>query len=320
MKKLILYFVLLVVVASCSALRSEAGISTPLVITAEVSTVLPDLGGTGLPVFTPEPMLFVPTELKYGLLKEFPDFLFCDPDYYPIAQEDELVLARQRFPELQANEEEFQTILAHHGLSGVASFSDDQKLLIYREHKKLNAIHFQMAGERYQFQIQTGSEGQQGTVITGTMDRNGAIDVLQREPGFPSCPICLAAGTLIDTPRGSVPVQHLKVGDPVWTANEAGERVRAVILEVGSVRVPASHQMIHVVLHDGRELWASAGHPTTNGRRLADLQLGDLLDGAQIVKLEQEVYNDVYTFDILPSGTTGFYWANSILIASTLQH
>jgi hypothetical protein len=43
--------------------------------------------------------------------------------------------------------------------------------------------------------------------------------------------IRLAAGTLMDTPRGPVAVEKLQVGDPVWTANEAGERVPAVILK-----------------------------------------------------------------------------------------
>src|SRR5215216_5486522 len=48
-------------------------------------------------------------------------------------------LAIQRFPEIQANAEVFQAILAHNGLSGVTTFADEQKLLIYGEYKKLNA-------------------------------------------------------------------------------------------------------------------------------------------------------------------------------------
>ena len=116
--------------------------------------------------------------------------------------DDETVLAQGRFAELQANQEEFQAILNHNGLSGTTTFTDEQKLLIYREHKKLNAIYFELAGDKYQFQIQTGTEGQQGSLITGTIDGNGSIEIQKQEPGFPSCPICLAAGTLIDTPRG----------------------------------------------------------------------------------------------------------------------
>lgn len=318
MKKRITAMVL-VLLAACSALPAGNGVATPIVITAEMSTVLPSTNGTEQPFPTPQPTPFVPTELKYRVLEEFPDFFFCDPDYYPIAREDELVLAQQRFPELQANQDEFQSILAHNGLSGLTSFTDEQKLLIYREHKKLNAIFFQVVGDKYQFQIQTGSEGQQGTVITATIDENGSIDVLQREQSFPTCPICLAAGTLIDTPRGAVRVEDLQVGDPVWTANEAGERVQAVILKAGHVRAPMGHRMIRIRLHDGRELRVSAGHPTSDGRVFADLKLGNTMDGEKIVAMEYMQYEGLFTFDILPSGDTGLYWANGILVGSTLN-
>ena len=325
MKKLIA-FTLAVFLTACSTIPSGSGVSTPVVITAEVSTVVVDRGGTAPPFATPEPPTPIPTlvsgvsitELKYRVLEEYPDFFFCDPDFYPIAREDEGVLALQKFPDLQADQEEFQAILAHNGLSGSTTFTDEQKLLIYKEHKKLNAINFQLVGENYQFQIQTGSESQQGTAITATIDSNGSIDVLQKQQSFPTCPICLAAGTLIDTPRGAVRVENLGVGDPVWTANEAGQRVPATILKTGSVRVPASHQMIHVTLSNGRELWASPGHPTSDGRKLGGLKIGDTLDGAQIIQLEQVSYGGTATFDILPSGDTGFYWANGILMGSTL--
>jgi len=291
-----------------------------------VSTVIPDTDGTQLPRVTPEPPTIIPTlagglpmaELKYKVLEEYPDFFFCDPDYYPVAREDEMKLAQQAFPELQADQDEFRAILGHTGLGGQPAFSDEQKLQIYREHKKLNALLFQLVDGKYQFQIQTGVEGQAGTVISGTIDGSGAIIVLQREEGFPTCPICLAAGTLIDTPRGVIAVEEMQEGDQVWTQDDSGERAIATILRSGHVRVPIDHQMIHILLADGRELWASPGHPTSDGRTLEDLQKGDHLDGARISRLERVPYRQVYTFDILPSGSTGFYWANGILLDSTL--
>jgi len=325
-KKLTAFTVLLAVfLTACAPAPSGGGGSTPIVMTAEVSTVMPDGGGGG-PLLTPEPPTPVPTlagglpvtELKYRLLEEFPDFFFCDPDYYPVAREDESVLAQQAFPELQANQEEFQAILSHTGLSGQTSFTDEQKLQVYREHKKLNAIFLQLAGDRYQFQIQTGVEGQAGMLITGTVDGNGTIDVSRRDPSFPACPICLAEGTWIDTPRGPVPVEDLREGDLVWTQDEAGRRVTASILRTGRVRVQATHKMIHITLNDGRELWASPGHPTSDDRRLGELRLGEFLDGARIVKIERVPYDQAYTYDILPSGMTGYYWANGILMGSTL--
>ena len=333
MRKLTIFIVMLSIsLAACGPIipGSGADLPTPVEITAVVSTAvaetagpLPTQGASPTPVpGTPIPTLpssaLSPTELKYKVLEQFPDFFFCDPDLYPVARDNEMALAQQRFPELQANQEEFQAILSHNGLSGTTTFTDDQKLLIYQEHKKLNAVRFELAGDTYQFQIQTGPEGQQGSVITGTIDGNGSIDVKSQESSIATCPICLAAGTLIDTPRGAVAVENLRVGDSVWTMNEAGERVSAPILRAARVPVPASHRVVRVRLSDGRELWASPGHPTTDGRSLRDLEVNDLLDGAHVISLERLPYGGTATYDILPSGDTGFYWANGILLGSTL--
>jgi len=322
--------ILAIFLAGCAPNAPASGVSTPVEITAEVSTAIAepiDPSSTQVPFPTPEPPTLIPTlpsgtlsptALKYAVLSQFPNFFFCDPDFYPVAREDELTLALQRFPELQANQEEFQTILNQNGLVGVTSFTDDQKLLIYREHKKLNAIYFELVAEQFKFQIQTGSEGQQGEVITGSIDGNGSIVIQERTTGFPMCPICLAAGTLIETPRGAVRVENLRVGDPVWTMNEAGERVPGRIVQFGSVRVPETHQVVHLLLSDGRELSASPGHPAANGRALGDLKTGDLLDGAHVIFVKRLPYDGIATYDLLPSGDTGLYWANGILMGSTL--
>lgn len=326
--------ILAVFLSACAPIlpASEESTPTPIEITAEVSTAIAEPGrplpGTDVPLPPTElptaiPTLptatLSPTELKYKVLDQFPDFFFCDPDFYPIAREDEMALALQRFPDLQADQEEFQAILNRNGLAGGTSFTDEQILLIYREHKKLNSISYELVGDKYQFQIQTGQEGKEGFVITGTIDGDGSIQVQDRTSGFPMCPICLAAGTMIETPRGAIRVEDIRAGDTVWTMNEAGERVPGVILQVGSVRVPATHQVIHVILSDGRELWASPGHPTADGRRLADLNVGDMLDGAFVMVAERLRYQNTATFDILPSGGTGYYWANGVLLGSTLR-
>jgi hypothetical protein len=114
-------------------------------------------------------------------------------------------------------------------------------------------------------------------------------------------------------------VEELRVGDPVWTANESGERVAGTVLRTGNVRFPASHEIVNVTLRDGRELWVSPGHPTVDGRRINELRIGDKLDGSPVTQLEWLSYDGGSTFDILPSGDTGFYWANGILLASTLR-
>ena len=191
---------LVILLSACGSIIPATGEATPIEMTAELSTVIPETAGpapTEGPSQTPEVPTLIPTlpsstlsptELKYRVLEQFPDFFFCDPDFYPIAREDELALAQRRFPELQTNQEEFQAILNHNGLGGQTTFTDDQKLLIYREHKKLAAIFFELVGDRYQFQIQTGMEGQQGSVIKGTIDRSGSIEIVQQDPGFPTCP------------------------------------------------------------------------------------------------------------------------------------
>ncbi|HSB02150.1 MAG TPA: Hint domain-containing protein [Anaerolineales bacterium] len=331
-KRTIFTIILSISLAACAPIipESGSGAPTPVVMTAVVSTVVPSTIGPlptqgasptltpATPIPTLPASMLSPTELKYKLLDQFPDFFFCDPDLYPVARDDEMVLAQQRFPELQANQEEFQAILNHNGLAGTTTFTDDQKVLIYREHKKLNAVHFDLAGAQYQFQIQTGKDGQQGSIVTGTVDRNGSIVIKNQESSIVSCPICLAAGTRIDTPRGAVAVENLRVGDPVWTTNEAGERVAATISRTSRLPVPPSHQVVHVMLSDGRELWASPSHPTADGRLLGDLQVNDLLDGAYVISVERLPYGGTATYDILPSGDTGFYWAEGILMGSTL--
>src|SRR5512140_3313731 len=118
--------------------------------TASVITVVPAITSQpgGLPgdtrVYasplppTPLPTLasasLTPTQLKYRVLDRFPKFFYCDPDYYPIARDDEPQVALDRFPELQTEQEEFQAIVQHLGLAGQSTFTDHQKLLIYREH------------------------------------------------------------------------------------------------------------------------------------------------------------------------------------------
>ena len=335
MKKLITFmsiFALFLTACGSIPMGVQSGDSTPIVITAEMSTVIAETAGpppTDGPSPTSVPPTLIPTlpsatlsptELKYKILDQFPDFFFCDRDFYPVAREDEMILAQQRFAELQANQEEFQAILNHNALFGANTFTDEQKLLIYREHKKLNALPFELIGDQYQFQIQTGLEGQQGLSVTGTIDANGSIEIQRQDPTVPTCPICLAEGTLINTPEGMIAVQDLRVGDLVWTMNASGERVSASILKTSSVPAPAGHQILHVLLSDGRQLRASPGHPTVDGQMLGDVKAGNLLDGARVILIERLPYEGTATYDLLPSGDTGFYWANRILIGSTLNH
>ena len=164
-----------------------------------------------------------------------------------------------------------------------------------------------------------GSGGETGWHVVGTIDAGGTIAVARRDPsGPPPCPICLARGTRIATPNGERPVEDLRPGMTVWTTDEAGIRVAGRVMAVGSTPVPRTHQVVHLVLSDGRTVDVSPGHPLPDGRRLGDLRPGDPVDGATVISAVLEAYDGGATFDVLPSGPTGTYRANDILLASTL--
>jgi hypothetical protein len=328
---------LIFVTSACaSSPAGSASAIPPVISTAVVGTV--SASGTSIPLAslspgltqpptlapsaqTPIPTItgsLSPTELKYRLLAQFPGFFFCDPDLYPVAQADELDRARQLFPEIQANTGEFDAILARNNLAGLTTFSDDQKLLIYRQYKKLAAIQMKLVGANYQFQLQLKNADGSGEIVDGVIDGQGKIAVQQRTSTIATCPICLAIGTRIDAPGGAIPVQDLRVDMLVWTLDKAGVRVAQPLLRVSRTLVPSNHQIVHLVLDDGRQLWVSPGHPTIDGRSVGQLQVGDSLDGAQVLSARLVAYAAPATYDLLPAGDTGFYRANGILLASTL--
>src|SRR5439155_19444314 len=144
--------------------------------------------------------------------------------------------------------------------------------------------------------------------------------ITAREPGKPiNCPICLAPGVLIATPSGDVPVQDVTVGMSVWTTDRHGRRTLGVVLEVGSSAAPIGHEVVRLSLLDGRKVVASPGHPTADGRRVGDLRPGESFDGSRVVAAVLIPYAGAVTFDLLPSGPTGTYFANGILLGSTLD-
>lgn len=257
------------------------------------------------------------SELKYILLAAYPDYFWCDPDFYPVARpESELGNAIAQFTTIMANQEEFAAILNHLNLPGKAEYTDDEKLQIYREYKKLNgAVQVVSATPDYTFTIRTGQG--QGKTYQGTISTVGVIKVTSETTSFNTCPICLAAGTLIDTPNGPIPVEELGKGMAIYTVDAGGNKVAAVILETASVLAPEGFQITHIVLSDGRTVSASPGHPTPDGRAISNLKVGDVLDGEIVASVAPVPYSG-FTYDILPEGGTGLYWANGILLKSTL--
>ena len=132
------------------------------------------------------------------------------------------------------------------------------------------------------------------------------------------CPRCLPADTRIATPSGDRSISELAVGSPIFTIDDSGQRVVAHVLYIGSTRVTGGHRLVRITLADGRVVSGSAGHPTAEGRSLGALALGDQLDGSRITNVEIVPLAGDQTWDVLPSGPTGLYVADGVVLRSTL--
>jgi hypothetical protein len=245
---------------------------------------------------------------------------YCDPDQYPVARADPDTLAESRFPEVQKDATTFNAMLAHLGYAASSTYTHAQKLALYADWKMLGALRLDPAGSAYHFAARFTPNERTGSLVDGRIDPAGVITVTSEAPsGPPPCPICLARGTRISTPAGDVAVEALRAGDVVWTLDRSGARVAAALVAIGSTPVPASHEVVRLVLGDGRLVYVSGGHPTADGRRVGDLAAGDGYDGATVASAERVRYDGGATFDVLPAGATGAYWANGVLLGSTLR-
>jgi hypothetical protein len=262
------------------------------------------------------------TQLRFAVMDSVGVPVYCDPDFYPIARDGgEQVSAIAKYPAIQADSELYSAIIAHEHLSDT-NVNDQEKLVIYRVYKHLNALTLTKSGDNYAFNVRVLSSNGAASylMVTGTMRVDGVVTVGSRLPtGAPNCPICLAAGTLIATPSGNTRVTDIKPGMLVWTTAKNGMRIAMPVVKIGSIQVPAGHLMVHLVLADGRELLASPGHRTSDGRQLGVLAGDDALDGSTITTWELVPYAGDRTYDLLPAGPTGTYWANGIQLSSTLQ-
>ncbi len=278
-------------------------------------------GGLASPTPSPSPQALTVPQLKYRVMDQLGRPWFCDPDFFPVGRGDEGQRAQEKLPEIQKDADTFNAIVAHLGLPSAPPYTADQQLAIYREWKTLNVLQLQPTtnnvwGFTYLAMKNVGG----GERVEGRVLADGSVSVLTRQQaGPPPCPICLALGTRIATPSGEIAVQDLQIGDIVWTSDADGARVSAALIAVGNAPVPATHIIVRVALNDGRLVYVSPGHPTAEGRHIGDLAAGDTLDGTRIASVERVTYAGGATYDILPAGTTGVYWANGVLLGSTLR-
>lgn len=268
--------------------------------------------------------------LRYAVLTGVGgDIQFCDRDYYPVGSSEREMQNAKTYVANPPDRVEFDRVLQHLAMSGTVVFSDEQSLVVYREYKRINAVIMtpQSYGYTFSFLVQypnpsgpsPGRYGENLFLVKGTVTSSGLVTITSKEPGMLVCPICLAAGTMIDAPKGLVLVQDLRVGDSVFTQDEYGRKVVQPVLKTASVPAQAGQPIVHLVLQDGRDVWLSGGHPLADGRLVADLKAGDTVDGSNVALIESAGYEGAATYDLLPAGPTGAYWANRILMGSTLK-
>ncbi|MBM3934634.1 MAG: hypothetical protein FJ319_10100 [SAR202 cluster bacterium] len=294
MTRVLLSLALLIAIAACSS--------------PAASTATPTPGG---------PMSI--TQIKYFLIGKYPDFFFCDPDYYPVSREgQEESRAKELFMQIRADQEMFGAITSRLGIAGRSDYSDAQKLQIYREYKKLNALGVEPVNGNFRYDFRANRAGN-GLAISGIVDQLGAQLVHKEEPTVVTCPICLPGEAMIDTPSGPVAVSAAFVGMPIWTMDPRGQKVQTTVAATGKVPSPAGHKMVRIELADGRTLTVSPGHPSADGRPIGHYSKGFELDGSAITSITFMDYTGNERYDILPNGTTGLYWANGILVQTTIS-
>lgn len=272
-------------------------------------------GGSSGGHISPTPLSTI--ELKYRLITQLGPLQYCDPDAYPVGRPLTPDYVTARLSDIATHDPQtYAAILGHYHLS--PPLTQPQELQVYSDYKVLVAIELTADGDKYAFAYPVrGSGGGESTLTKGTVDQTGSIVVQSRSSSLRPCPICLAASSGVDTPNGLISVLRLRPGMAVWTADRLGHRQAAVVLKVGSMVAPAGHEVVHLLLADGREVWVSPGHPTADGRHAGDLIAGDLLDGSRILKADRTPYAGS-TYDLLPSGPSGVYWANGVPLMSTL--
>src|SRR5216684_1570619 len=221
-------------------------------------------------------------ELKYRLIDTIGAPLFCGPPVVRMPSDGE---AAQEVEALRSRDSDtFDAIVRHEKLDAAHLTANDERRIL-EQADVLQALGLTAEGQLFRFDYIAGRPSPEHVV--GTIDGHGTISLESHDPtrfpGRGGCPICLAATARIATPNGEIPVAELHPGMLVWTI-DAGHRVAAPISVVGHTRAPFGHRVIRVVLAGGRAVVASAGD----------------------------------TWDLLPLSSTGEYWADGVLLGSTL--
>ena len=274
---------------------------------------------TAAPPTTPVASQATPTvwQLRFRLLDHYRDFAYCDPDLYPIARDDQQAAADDWWARADHGSSEVAAILAERSYR--EPLTPAQRLVAYGDHKKSTVIVMRPISVGYEYELSIGKPGSEpDQTVVGVISSAGRINERSRRPRPGGCPICLEAGTRIATPAGEVLVANVQAGDVVWTTDAAGRRISAAVVRLERRPTPGPHLMLRLSLNDGRVLIAAGAHPAAGGRYLGHLRPGWRYDGATVSSVEWISSTAPSTFDLLPAGPTGAYWANGVLVGSTL--
>jgi len=254
-------------------------------------------------------------DLKYSVIDSVGDPLVCtgwgmpNPTFNPYGE----------YPRIVSDVSTYSAIIRRQHLPP-GPLTNDQIVAVYRDWLKLNAVRLSWDGSAYDFAMFPGPTSEElRNELVGKVDVLGHVYYVHQSSAMGACPICLAGGSVISTPNGLIPVSKIALGMHIWSATTDGQPVEAVVLETTSRLAAPGSQLLHVTLADGRQITASAPHEIADGRPLGSLRVGDEIQGVAITELNVVDDSLGFTYDLLPSGATGEYWADGILMRSTLH-
>jgi hypothetical protein len=127
---------------------------------------------------------------------------------------------------------------------------------------------------------------------------------------------CTSPDTAIATATGNREIRDVRVGDFVYSVHE---QAIALVPVLRVHRIPViDHHVLRVEFVNGASFEISATHPTASGMPLSAFGVGDELMGERIARITRIPYRHAYTYDILPDSDTGTYFADGVLMGSTL--
>ena len=142
---------------------------------------------------------------------------------------------------------------------------------------------------------------------------------------------CMPNTIRILTSQGEKQIDNIQIGDSVYTFNNNDGKILAPIIQVNKIPVHCGYTMIKITLENGKSIQASLNHPIPIERNYAsssgnqyevllfsDIKKGDHIGNSIVVSIEFVNYNGGFTYDILPAGESGYYWADGVLVGSTL--